>query len=236
MLVVWTEGSPGGILALGQKAGAAFNSWGSAVDASTAPDTDCDWPTVAKGCSTVVCYQKQMSPTNTDIVCRINFNPSNTINVSNTSNSSTYGHVVFELHHDSFPVLQAIWTEVLSQNYAEMGYKRWQLGLSGGGGAQSASVFNPAISPRLFPAAPNPFTGRTCIKYQVSMSGRTRITVFDVTGRTVRTLVDGMQKPGVYSTSWDARDGRSRTLARGVYFVRLQSPNYSESKKVVLAR
>ena len=77
-----------------------------------------------------------------------------------TSTNSKYPHCVFHLH-DGSPVISAVWTEELSPNYAEVGYKRWQLGLDGGGGAQSASVFDPSIKPTLFAPAPNPFAGTT---------------------------------------------------------------------------
>jgi hypothetical protein len=42
------------------------------------------------------------------------------------------------------------------------------------------------------------------------------------------------QNPGIYNLTWNARDDRARQLPRGVYFVRLETENYNEARKVVL--
>jgi hypothetical protein len=56
----------------------------------------------------------------------------------------------------------------------------------------------------------------------------------DITGRRVRNLLCMPQNPGIYTLTWNARDDRERQLPGGVYFVRLQTPNYAESKKLIL--
>jgi flagellar hook assembly protein FlgD len=63
-----------------------------------------------------------------------------------------------------------------------------------------------------------------------------RLVVYDVTGRTVRTLRDGFQKPGSYSVNWDSRDSRGRMVPHGVYFYRLDTPGFRDVKKAVVAR
>jgi hypothetical protein len=62
----------------------------------------------------------------------------------------------------------------------------------------------------------------------------TRVSIMDITGRRVRNLLTMPQKPGIYNLTWNARDDRARQLPRGVYFVRLETPNYHEARKVVL--
>jgi hypothetical protein len=42
------------------------------------------------------------------------------------------------------------------------------------------------------------------------------------------------QNPGIYTLTWNARDDRQRQLPRGVYFVRLETPNYNEARKLIL--
>ena len=59
--------------------------------------------------------------------------------------------------------------------------------------------------------------------------------VFDLTGRAVRTLANGYQKPGRYSVIWNRQNGHGRILAQGIYFVRLQSPGFEKTQKAVIA-
>jgi hypothetical protein len=102
------------------------------------------------------------------------------------------------------------------------------------GGAQSASEFDPNIRPMLFAPAPNPFNHTTSIRYQSNIAGRTSVAIHDVTGRKVCNLMAGYQRPGIYSVTWTGRDDRQRQLPEGVYFVRLQTPNFAQSKKLLL--
>lgn len=64
---------------------------------------------------------------------------------------------------------------------------------------------------------PNPFRGSTTIRFQMARPGRTRLTVFDVLGRAVTTLVSREESPGVHAVDWDASGVQS-----GVYFYRLE--------------
>ena len=79
-------------------------------------------------------------------------------------------------------------------------------------------------------------SGITNIRYATNIAGRVRVSVYDLSGREVRTLVNASHKPGVFNLTWDGRDNHSRHLSQGIYFVRLLTPNYSESRKLVLTR
>ena len=81
---------------------------------------------------------------------------------------------------------------------------------------------------------PNPFNGQTNIKYQVSISSRVQLEIYNVLGQRVATLVDDYKTPGYYSIHWDAKDSRGIKLSSGIYFIRLVAGNYSETKKMVL--
>ena len=59
------------------------------------------------------------------------------------------------------------------------------------------------------------------------------LSVFDVTGRRVRTLVDGRMEAGRFDVEWDGRDEGGRRTAPGVYFVRLQSSDFGATRKAV---
>jgi hypothetical protein len=78
---------------------------------------------------------------------------------------------------------------------------------------------------------PNPFNPTTTIGYQVSRSSRVSLRIFDILGRELMTLVDGMHKPGSYKVTFDASH-----LSSGIYFDRLTSGNACETKTLVLLK
>lgn len=84
---------------------------------------------------------------------------------------------------------------------------------------------------------PNPFRNEASIQYDVpAAGGSVRVTVFDVHGRKVAGLVDGPQTPGRHSVGWGGRDDHGRRAVSGVYFVRMESPERTATRKVTLLR
>jgi hypothetical protein len=78
---------------------------------------------------------------------------------------------------------------------------------------------------------PNPFNPSTTISYQLPTQIHVTLKVFDVLGREIATLVNSVEPPGYKSLTFDASQ-----LPSGVYFYRLQSASYIETKKLVLLR
>lgn len=78
---------------------------------------------------------------------------------------------------------------------------------------------------------PNPFNPETVIRYSVRVSGRATVTVHDLLGREVATLVNEEKSPGTYSVMWDAGD-----VASGVYFCRLLSGASLDVKRMVVLK
>lgn len=78
---------------------------------------------------------------------------------------------------------------------------------------------------------PNPFNPATQIAYSVPSKTRVSLEVFDVLGRRIATLVDGIVQPGRYSVEFDASK-----LASGVYFYRLSTSQQILSRKMVLLK
>jgi len=83
---------------------------------------------------------------------------------------------------------------------------------------------------------PNPFNPTTTIPYELESEGRVRLAVFDVGGRHVRTLVDENQIAGPHEEFWNGTDALGRTVASGVYFVRLKAVGQQVTRKMVLLK
>ncbi|MEK9138444.1 MAG: T9SS type A sorting domain-containing protein [Bacteroidota bacterium] len=78
---------------------------------------------------------------------------------------------------------------------------------------------------------PNPFNPSTIIKYEIPSTSYTTLKVFDVLGREVATLVDGVEEPGYKSVQWDASG-----VASGVYFYRLSAAEFVQTKKLLILK
>ena len=86
----------------------------------------------------------------------------------------------------------------------------------------------------LFRPAPNPASGPVRIRWQVPTLSRVSLKAYDISGRCVNTLVDGMVETGVYVTVWHGRDNAGRRLAPGIYFYTLETVDKKLTHKVVL--
>ena len=78
---------------------------------------------------------------------------------------------------------------------------------------------------------PNPFNPSTVIKFTLPEAQNVKLTVFDVLGREVISLVNEHRNPGVYEVNFDASE-----LSSGVYFYRLVTDNFSDTKRMLLVR
>jgi hypothetical protein len=86
-------------------------------------------------------------------------------------------------------------------------------------------------------ATPNPFRVRTVLAYDLARSGRVTLTIYDVSGRLVRTLVAGpVQEAGRYSVEWDGRDALGAATGAGLYFGRLEAGGERDVRRVVRVR
>ncbi len=84
---------------------------------------------------------------------------------------------------------------------------------------------------------PTPFNPVTSIRFDVAPGGaRVTLRVFDVEGRLVRTLVDGFEVEGERTAVWDGSDSRGYPVASGLYFYRLEAPDFVETRKMLLLK
>jgi flagellar hook assembly protein FlgD len=84
--------------------------------------------------------------------------------------------------------------------------------------------------------APNPFASSTRLTYTLSNGGRYRLTVYDVQGREVAALAEGLRQAGSHTLNWDGRDRRGAEVPSGVYFLRLEHAGQVKAQKLVIAR
>jgi hypothetical protein len=88
----------------------------------------------------------------------------------------------------------------------------------------------------LYPGIPNPTSGPCLIRYALPEPSQVSLKVYDISGRLVRELERGEHSAGVHFKLWDGRDGKGKSVASGVFFVRLESAGFSKSEKMVILR
>lgn len=84
----------------------------------------------------------------------------------------------------------------------------------------------------LYRNAPNPIQTQTVIRYDLPKSTEVQLAVYDVAGRRVRTLADGVMGPGAFAATWDGRDAGGRPVGSGVYFYRLRAGAFEATRKM----
>jgi FlgD Ig-like domain len=92
------------------------------------------------------------------------------------------------------------------------------------------------VSASLAQNSPNPFNPTTSIRFSLPASEFVTISVYDASGRLVRTLVESVQTAGAHDIQWNGRDDAGSAVGSGVYFYRLTAGHYSESKKMVMLK
>ncbi|MBZ0267628.1 FG-GAP-like repeat-containing protein, partial [bacterium] len=88
----------------------------------------------------------------------------------------------------------------------------------------------------LYRASPNPFDDHTTVRFDVARSEHVNLSVFDVSGRLVRVLENSVRSAGRHESVWDGRADGGERVAAGVYFYRLESASYHETRKLVRLR
>jgi hypothetical protein len=97
---------------------------------------------------------------------------------------------------------------------------------------------HPEFANRLDRNFPNPFNPTTRIRYSIRTKGHVSLRVYDVTGALVTTLIDEVQAPRAegFTVEWDGSSNGGSTVASGVYFYRLVTEGFDETKKMVLLK
>ena len=100
-----------------------------------------------------------------------------------------------------------------------------------GGGPQDMKVTSLNVERLVLNVFPNPVRKDICVQYTIPRKTRVKLSIYDVAGRLVRTLINSTQKPGSYQQTFNTGN-----LSQGVYFVRLHTGDKSIVEKVVFLR
>jgi hypothetical protein len=92
------------------------------------------------------------------------------------------------------------------------------------------------LTNRLWQNHPNPFNPQTTIRFSIVDPQHVELSVYDVRGSKVRTLVSQQLPAGVYSEIWDGRDEFGGRAASGVYFYQLTYGDQQQTAKMLLVK
>ena len=88
----------------------------------------------------------------------------------------------------------------------------------------------------LYPNYPNPFNSRTVIKYDLPYPERAHLSIVDVSGKKVTTLINEDIPAGFHHFNWKGVNDYGVPVASGIYFIQLETPTFSSSRKMLLVK
>ena len=152
---------------------------------------------------------------------------------------STNNGVSWIEKNQSFNPIPSVKALLIANDYifaGTFGHSIWRRSLSEIIGIKNISTEIPSAF-SLEQNYPNPFNQSTMFKFQCSKAGLVKISVYDITGKQVATLVNEKLNPGTYEVRFDVRHGGSSTeLPSGIYFYRMETEKFSDTKKLVLLK
>ncbi len=89
---------------------------------------------------------------------------------------------------------------------------------------------------KLYHTYPNPFNATTILKYEMGSEGPMNIKVFDLRGKEISILYNGINTPGQHEIRWDGRDTRGRKVSSGVYLLKVTVDRYTKTVKVLMLK
>jgi hypothetical protein len=119
------------------------------------------------------------------------------------------------------------------------------LGLGGGYSGEPSECGSPVVGDepevpsyvnRLEQNFPNPFNGTTTIAYSIENKSAVDIRIYDTAGRLIKILEQKTMEPGRYETIWRGADNADRAVASGIYFCRIKTGAFSQTRKIVYLR
>jgi C-terminal processing protease CtpA/Prc len=135
------------------------------------------------------------------------------------------------LTHQEFPVDQNIWLTrekvVQGRDDVVEAALDWIIKSTGISGTGEEIPQNISLRQNY----PNPFNPVTKIKFSLAKTEFVSVKVYDALGREITALVNDIQKPGIYEIEWNASN-----YASGIYYLKLNTPGFSDTKKMILLK
>ena len=83
---------------------------------------------------------------------------------------------------------------------------------------------------------PNPFNPATSISFDIAETGQIHLAVYDLNGRLIHTLKNGVTERGHYVMIWDAKDENGIGVSTGIYFIKLSSSSFLKTQKILFLK
>ena len=99
------------------------------------------------------------------------------------------------------------------------------------------SIADVSIIPKkylLYDAYPNPFNPTTILRYDLPQKSKVTITIYDMLGRVINTMVNEVRDAGNQSIIWDGTNIKGFPVSAGIYLYQIETNQYTQTKKVIL--
>ncbi len=126
------------------------------------------------------------------------------------------------------------YTDIVAGGGLEMRW--WKNGLALSGADKSADETPQASAGRLYQNSPNPFRPTTSIRFYLSQPAHVRLSIYDVSGRLVTSLASSDRQAGNHSAVWGGLDDEGQMVTPGVYFCRLATDRFVETRVMTLLK
>lgn len=83
---------------------------------------------------------------------------------------------------------------------------------------------------------PNPFNPNTTIKFSLKEQSPVNVTIYNISGQKVITLVNDTMPAGTYNLPWNGKDAKGRGVGSGIYFFKMDSGKYTSTKKMIMLK
>ena len=83
---------------------------------------------------------------------------------------------------------------------------------------------------------PNPFNPITSINYNLPIDGLVKVSIYNMMGSIVKTLVNGFHNAGFKSVQWNATNNKNQPVSAGLYLYTIQAGEFRQTKKMVLLK
>lgn len=103
-------------------------------------------------------------------------------------------------------------------------------------GFYKENKFIDEISYSLHQNFPNPFNPSTTIGFTIKETEFVNLKIFDLLGNEIKTLVNEIKTPGLHYVVWDGDNNYGEKISSGIYFYRIQTERFSQSKKLLLQK